>query len=249
MSMLRPLAVAVSFLTRIPIRVQNVAGVDFGRSVAWFPVVGLAFGLVVVGANVLLGIRLAPGLRGIVLVTIVAALSGGLHLDGLADTFDAVGGGQGDRERMLAIMRDSRIGAHGAVALFLLLAAKGIAVTQLVRGDAVGVLLVWPAVGRWAVVPLIVFFPYAREKGLGAPFREHTVCLHFVVATGFIAVIVAGMIPAHWAATLAATVPALGLGAWMWSRLGGLTGDIYGAAVEVAETTFLVVASSTYTGM
>jgi adenosylcobinamide-GDP ribazoletransferase len=244
MSLLRSFALAVSFLTRIPIRVENVADADFGRSVAWFPVVGLVFGLVIVGANDLLGHRLVPELRGIVLVAIVAALSGGLHLDGLADTFDAVGGGHGDRERMLSIMRDSRIGAHGAVALFLLLAAKAIAVAQMVRGNAVGALLAWPAVGRWAVIPLILLFPYAREKGLGAPFREHTAWVHLVVATGFMAMIVAR---AHWPASLAATVPVLGLGTWMWSRLGGLTGDIYGAAVEVAETTFLIVASSTYT--
>jgi adenosylcobinamide-GDP ribazoletransferase len=249
MSRLRPFGVAVSFLTRFPIHVENVAGVDFGRSVAWFPAVGLAFGLVVVGANALLGSWLAPELRGIVLVAIVAALSGGLHLDGLADTFDAVGGGKGDRERMLSIMRDSRIGAHGAIALFLLLAAKAIAVTEVLRGNSLGVLLVWPAVGRWAVIPLIVLFPYAREEGLGAPFREHTAWVHFVAATAFMAVIVARMIPTHWLAAFATTLPVLGLGIWMWLRLGGLTGDIYGAAVEVAETAFLIFTSSTHTAM
>jgi len=244
MSALRSLAVAFSFLTRVPTRIQDVSSVEFGRSVAWFPVVGFAFGLVVVSANALLSIRLAPELRAVILIAIVGALSGGLHLDGLADTFDALGGGRRDRDRMLAIMRDSRIGAHGATALFLLLAAKGIALAQLLSRGAVWVLLVWPVVGRWAVVPLIVFFPYARERGLGTAFHEHTSRLHLLVATTFTVAIVARTIPAEWPAALAATVLALSLGAWMWLRLGGLTGDIYGAAVEVAEMTFLVFVSA-----
>ena len=92
-------------------------------------------------------------------------MTGGLHLDGVADVFDGLGGGHGDRERILRIMRDSRIGAHGATALVLVLAVKVAALAELLGRGALWPLVVAPAVARFAVVPLIVLLPYARRGG------------------------------------------------------------------------------------
>ena len=127
---LRPLGTAFSFLTRLPVR----DGADRRGGARpldpFFPAGRRRAGRRAGGAERLLRGHLPAGLIAVGLVALSALLTGGLHLDGLADTFDALGGGRGDRARMLEIMRDSRIGAHGAGALTLLLAAKVLAVTR-----------------------------------------------------------------------------------------------------------------------
>src|SRR5437016_1160273 len=133
---MRPVLTAFAFLTRLPVGGGPLRDADLGRSIAFFPLVGLVLGLVLTG--------------------LASLLTGGLHLDGVADVFDALGGGRGDRQRMLEIMRDSRIGAHGAAALFLLLLAKTFAVATALEHRDLLALMVFPMLGRWAVTPTIV---------------------------------------------------------------------------------------------
>src|SRR5262249_8127057 len=111
--------------------------------------------------------------RAALLVGVLAAATGGLHLDGVADLCDALGGGRGERDRMLEILRDSRIGAHAAVGGALLLITQVAALAAVLqRPDAGAALLLFPAAARCAVVPCIAWFRYARQTGLGAPFRD-----------------------------------------------------------------------------
>lgn len=233
----RSIGAAFAFLTRIPIPGGGGAG-DLARSVVWFPLVGAALGAILWGAARALTGHLTPGVLAVALVSLHALLSGGLHLDGLADTFDAWGGGRGERARMLEIMRDSRIGAHGAAALALLLAGKIVAVTDLIARGTLWPLLAAPAVARWAVVPLIMLFPYARPNGLGSPFQERHRKIDLLAATLLVATLPywfgAGALRAGALAMAAALLLALALS----RRLGGLTGDVYGAAVEIAELVF-----------
>jgi adenosylcobinamide-GDP ribazoletransferase len=164
-----------------------------------------------------------------------------LHLDGVADVFDALGGGRGKRDRMLAIMRDSRIGAHGAVALVLLLAAKLVAVAVLVRAGATWTLYACPIAARWAVVWIVVGFPYARPDGLGRAFNGHGRAVHVLAATCVATLALAWLGPRAVMPAVAALASAVAVGVWLWRHLGGLTGDVYGAAIEVAEVSFLIV--------
>ena len=237
--MLRPLAVAFGFLTRVPVPTGAVTARELGRAVAWFPAVGAALGGALVGVHLLLAGRVAPALGAIAAVALLAGLTGALHLDGFADVFDALGGGRGSRDRMLAIMRDSRIGAHGAAALVLLLAAKLVAVA----GAPAWALFGAPIAARWAVVPLIIGFPYARPEGLGQPFHGGAGPAQLVAATAVTALALAGFGAPALAAAGVALVAALALAIWLHRRLGGLTGDVYGAAIELAELAFLVMAS------
>ncbi len=278
--LLRSIAAAFAFLTRVPVPPRalgegDVASAAIGRSVVWFPLVGAAIGGAQVGVAWLLGGHLPPALIAVALVALSALLTGGLHLDGLADTFDAWGGGRGDRARTLEIMRDSRIGAHGAVALVLLLAAKIAAVADLLprtvllprfdritQGDAfqhgaLWPLFVAPVLARWAVVPLIVFFRYARAEGLGSPFQAHARPIHLAGATivalgAAIAICVANSSFGDTAtiigiAAASALAVALALAGLLDRRLGGLTGDVYGAAIELTELAVLVAATVTST--
>jgi adenosylcobinamide-GDP ribazoletransferase len=243
MTFLRPLTTAFGFLTRLPIRSQAVEGIDLARSLPWFPLVGAALGLALTGGERLLRGHLSAGVIAVLLVALLAILSGGLHLDGLADVFDALGGARGDRARMLAIMKDSRIGAHGAVALFLVLAAKLLAISEVVARGEAWPLFAFPVFARWAVTPLVVFFPYARAEGLGKPFNGYGRPIHVAWAAGITVALLAWsgsrlILPA--AAALAVT---LAVGVWLDRRIGGLTGDVYGAAIELSEVTFLIAAA------
>lgn len=240
--MLRSLALAFGFLTRLPVKNVLVEDADLGRSLAWFPIVGVALGLALVGTERLLRGYLSADLVAVGLVVLLAVLTGGLHLDGLADVFDALGGGRGDRQRMLAIMRDSRIGAHGATALCLFLTAKVFAVMVVLRHDAVWQLFAFPVLARWAVIPLVIFYPYARLEGLGRPFHGHGRPFHFAVATCLTVALVAWTGTHVIAPGVSALAVALGMGLWLKRCLGGLTGDVYGAAIELSEIVFLVVA-------
>ncbi|HXT99544.1 MAG TPA: adenosylcobinamide-GDP ribazoletransferase, partial [Polyangia bacterium] len=167
---MKALVAAFAFLTRLPVWRGPLRDEDLGRSVSFFPVVGLVLGFGLMGTGAALAGHLAPWLLAVLLAALLAALTGGLHLDGLGDVFDAVGGGRRDRARMLEIMRDSRIGAHGAVALVLVLVAKVAALAQVVEARDWLVLLAFPTVGRWLAALLVVLFPYVRTEGLGRAF-------------------------------------------------------------------------------
>jgi adenosylcobinamide-GDP ribazoletransferase len=190
----------------------------------------------------LLRSHVPANLCAIAIVALLAALTGGLHLDGVADVFDALGGGRGDPARMLAIMRDSRIGAHGAVGLCLLLLAKVAAVGESVAHGPRLELLLFPAVARWAALPLVAYFPSARGDGLGAGFRANARTIDVVLATAIVVGLLAWAGPAAFVPALVALACALAFGTYMQIRLGGLTGDVYGAAIEIAELAFLVLA-------
>lgn len=242
MSLTCPLSIAFAFLTRLPVRVGAAENADVGRALAFFPVVGLALGMALAAGAWLAG-ALPPGVAAVGLVALLAAATGGLHLDGLADVFDGLGGSHGDRERVLAIMRDSRIGAHGALALLLVVLAKVFAASVALQRGNLWVVALFPAVARWAVVPLIVAFPYVREVGLGSTFKDRGSTVELAWSTLFVLLMLlwAGIRAVVPAAVALAT--ALGFGLWMRRRLGGLTGDAYGAAIELAEVAFLTVAT------
>ncbi len=263
MALLRSIAAAFSFLTRLPVPARAIgdgeaAAIALGRSVVWFPLVGALIGGAQVALARLLGGHLPPGLIAIALVALSAALTGGLHLDGLADTFDGWAGGRGERARTLEIMRDSRIGAHGAAALVLLLAAKIVAVFYLLpqtEPSALWPLLAAPVLARWAVVPLVVFFGYARAGGLGSAFQAHARAAHVLGATAValgVAIALGAATPsfgdtatAMGIAAASALGVALALAVMLDRRLGGLTGDVYGAAIELTELAVLVSATVT----
>jgi adenosylcobinamide-GDP ribazoletransferase len=243
-SVVRPLVAAFAFLTRLPVWSGPLRDEDLGRSLTFFPVVGLVLGLVLTGLASLLGGVLPPTLAAVVLVALLAAVTGGLHLDGVADVFDALGGGRGDKQRMLDIMRDSRIGAHGAAALVLVLIAKVFAVAAVLERRDLICLLAFPAIARWAVTPAIVFFPYARAEGTGRAFSGEARAWEVAGATVIVAGALVALGPRLFVPAAGALVAASLLALWLRRRLGGLTGDVYGAAIELGEVVALALAGA-----
>lgn len=240
---MRAVLVAFAFLTRIPVGRGTVSDRDLGRSVGFFPVVGLVLGFFLAGTAYLLGGYVPVLPLAVILTAILAAATGALHLDGLADLFDGLAGGRGDTRRTLEIMRDSRIGAQGAVALVLLMFGKITALAAVLEHRDYLSLAAFPVIARWVVTPQIALYPYARAEGLGRAFSGEAGLAQVLLATATMVAVSAGLgLPVAKQALLALAVTTL-MGLWLRGRLGGLTGDIYGATIEIGETTALLTAA------
>jgi adenosylcobinamide-GDP ribazoletransferase len=233
------LVLAIRYLTILPVPGHDDTNRGVGRAAAWFPLVGLALGVLLVGVDRVTTRVFPPLLSALLTITAWKLLTGGLHLDGLADCLDGLMGR--DPEHRLAIMRDSRIGTFGAVGLILFLMLEIVAMTDLPPAQRWRVLVAAPTVAR-AVPPLLArLFGAARNEGQGAAFvagvRATGAAIALAVA-GLVSVAVLGVIGLV-AAALALLVAVLA--AWLIARrLGGLTGDVLGAAVEGAELALLL---------
>jgi cobalamin 5'-phosphate synthase/cobalamin synthase len=240
-----PVAAAVGFLTILPVPARAAHAVALGRSAAWFPLVGAALGALLGGAGWLLDGVLPPGPVAALLLVLGAVITGGLHLDGLMDAADGVlGGAVGgrSRERRLEIMRDSRVGAFGVLAGALALLLQFACLAELDGGDRFFALVAALAASRWAVVVAIVAFPAARPDGLAAGTRAAVDRRPLVVATALAVLVLLAAGPLGPAVLAVAALVAVAGGRWLAARLGGLTGDTYGALAVVAETGTLIVA-------
>ncbi len=231
---------ALQFLTCLPISLKAApTPADWGRSALAYPLVGLLIGLLLVGFQRLVG-HADPLLQAALLTATWALITGGLHLDGLADSADAWVGGHGDRERTMAIMKDPRSGPAAVSTLVLVLLLKFAALAALAKAGAWPALLLAPVLGRSALVALLLGTPYVRPGGMGAAMSAHlprtaaVLALLLVAAAGLLA----GMVGALALAVAAAAW--LGLRWMMMRRLNGMTGDTLGAAVELTEVAVLV---------
>lgn len=233
--------IALQFLTRLPIRLAQLPTPEQnGRSLLHYPLVGLLIGVSLWAAQALLAG--APALlQAALLLTLWVAISGGLHLDGLADSADAWLGGFGDRERTLAIMQDPRSGPIAVVVLVLLLLLKFAALVALLQAQAAWLLLLAPWLGRSLLPLLFINTPYVRPGGLGQALSEHAPRQQLPWLLAGHAVLM--LLVAGKAALLALLVAALlfwGLRRLMLARLGGTTGDTAGALLEITECGVLV---------
>jgi adenosylcobinamide-GDP ribazoletransferase len=243
-SQLRALAASVAFLTRIPIgRRLALDGADVARGALLFPVVGAGIGAAV-GGTALLFHELVPALPAAGLALALGVfLTGAIHLDGLADTADALGGRS--RAEALAIMRDHAVGSYGVAALIVDLLVKAALVAALLdQGDTVIALVAASALARAAPLPLAYLLPYARKDSgpggvLGGRISLWSVVGAVAVAAA-LALVLLGVRGAWMIA--AAALLALFLGVVFRRWLGGVTGDGLGATTELCDTLALLVA-------
>jgi len=237
--------ITIQFLTIIPLPFNTRCEKDdLGRSTAVFPLAGLTIGALLVALNWLIAPWLARPLTDALLITALAAVTGGLHLDGLADVCDGLAA-RGGRERFLAVMKDSHVGAVGAVGLVLGLLLKWQALLAVPVGQKWQALLLFLVLARFGQVQTIVFARNARQDGLG---------LAMISGAGTVQLLVA------WLLTLAASWLLLGtsglivlfavliftwlLKTWFQRRLGGITGDVIGCINELNEILALILISA-----
>jgi len=229
---------ALQFLTIFPTPIPHeVATKASGQSLTYFPLVGLILGAILLGLHYGLILVLPAPVVNALLITALVILTGAHHLDGLIDTCDGVIAGKSKKER-LAIMSDSQVGAFGIVGVFLVLLLKYVSLCWV---PILPALLLMPTLSRWATVGTIFAFPYAKASGMGAAFKRGANWQRLTIAT-VIALIVAVVLLKWWGLMLMAALWLIvfGSASYFRSRLGGLTGDNYGAVNELAEVLVLL---------
>ncbi|WP_295470749.1 adenosylcobinamide-GDP ribazoletransferase [uncultured Pseudomonas sp.] len=236
-----PFWIALQFLSSLPVRLPGMpAPEQMGRSLLFYPLVGVLFGVLLSGLGLLLhGAPLL--LQAALLLSAWVMLSGALHLDGLADSADAWLGGFGDRERTLTIMKDPRSGPIAVVTLVLVLLLKFCALFALLEQGRWAGLLLAPVIGRAALLGLFLTTPYVRAGGLGQALAEHLprrAARGVLGAVALACVALAGV--EGGLALLVAAVTFFWLRRVMLLRLGGTTGDTAGALLELLELAVLL---------
>jgi adenosylcobinamide-GDP ribazoletransferase len=255
---------AVQFLTIIPVRLRGtITEWQIAGSGVFFPLVGAFQGIIAaLGAFFLaqvLPLELVSGL----IVLILIATNGGFHLDGLADTFDAIavkstGDGDRDREKRLAVMKDSATGAIGVVAIVMAILLKYLLISSIFRkydsGSTAYLLFLMPVFSRWSMIPVMAHGRPARDEGLGRMFIDGTGVRNLVLsslllgAVYLLSTFLSGFISILSAIRLF-VISGLLLYSFslLWTafcsrRFGGLTGDTTGAVAEMADLAFLTIA-------
>lgn len=245
---MRALWVALQFLTCFPVpRYGNATSADYGRSVLYYPLIGLFIGALLVAAAALLA-AVDTMLAAALLLVIAVAVTGALHLDGLADTLDAWVGGYGDRERTLAIMKDPRRGSAAIVGVVLLLLLKYASFAVLLRVGEWPALLIAPVLARAALVFLFLTTPYVRAGGIGAAHATHLPRRGAIIVLSLTLLSVVLLDVAMALPLLVAGAVAVILRQMVRCRIGGSTGDTLGASCEIVEAAVLVTAALVFGG-
>jgi adenosylcobinamide-GDP ribazoletransferase len=227
---------AVQFLTRVPLPFAGYRPDSLSSAVKFFPVVGALIG----GAAALLSAVLVQHLSrlasALIVLVFLVLITGCLHEDGLADAADGFGGGH-TREKILLILRDSRIGSYGAAALCLSLAGRLVLISSLPLNRIASYLIVANVLCRWTILPLSYFLPPAREaEGQGARIARLTTRSSLVAGSLF-AFALAGLL-LRWqalGAIAAALLVTFVSGRFYAQKIGGITGDCFGTTVQISE--------------
>lgn len=243
-----PFWIALQFLTTFPVRLSAMpTPQQNAQALLFYPVVGLLIGGILYGIALFLQALPLVLLSSVILVLWIW-LTGGLHLDGLADTADAWVGGFGDKARTLAIMKDPSCGPIGVLSLIIVCLLKWSAIYVLLQQHCYSALLLFPVLGR--LVPLFFFLSthYVREKGLGSQLGQHLVRPMAIALLLFIP-----LLALYWAWIGVVVIAVFFLALWYLrhkfiQRIGGVTGDTIGASIEMIElaTLFSFVIATFY---
>ena len=245
---MRSFFIGLQFLTRISlVRQENWTEEDFGASVRWFPLIGAVLGLCYGTVAALLflvlpayGVQLPKHFCTAFLLLLTVLLTGGLFCDGFMDSMDGIFSGR-SRERMLEIMKDSRVGANGVMAFVCLMLMEW-AVLLDMRAELIPMtMFILPVISRLMVVVAITCFPYARPQGMGKAFAMYAGknALAFASLCTLLLVVPWGMFAI--AALLAGSLFAIGFNRYVTRLLGGVTGDTYGTVAVLTELVVLLV--------
>jgi adenosylcobinamide-GDP ribazoletransferase len=241
-SFLDEFRLALSFLTILPVLDDRPAAEEtVAASFAWFPLVGFALGAALCLEDRFLAIRLGQTIRSVLDILSLTLITGGLHLDALADTADTLGA-RGDRTRALEILRDSRIGSFGAIALIFDLTLKFLALATLAGWRRYSALFLVPGLSRWAMVSVASGIDYLRPDGAGTTLVGSQSTRRLFIASVTVAIALAAVLSLRSiTATLAAIIVPTLMRALYRKWLGGVTGDLIGACGEIVEVLALIV--------
>jgi len=241
------LPLAISFLTILPVIDRRPASDEaVAASFAWFPIVGFLIGVAFVGEDWLLAFFFAQVIRSVLIVISLTVITGAVHLDGLADTADALGAGR-DRERALDILHDSRVGTFGASAIFFDLTLKILALSTLAGHRRYAALIFAPMLARWAMLIVASGLPYLRAAGSGSTLLNGKILsarTAFVAIFTLVVMLILAELHTITVSIAAAIAIVFAMRSFYRRWLGGVTGDLIGACGELVEIAVLVTMAS-----
>jgi adenosylcobinamide-GDP ribazoletransferase len=228
--------VAFQFLTRLPLSWVKYRPDALARSAAFFPLVGVGVGALAWGVHLLLAKHLPAAIVVIAVLLSTILITGALHEDGLADAADGFGGGW-SREQVLAILKDSRIGSYGALALILSVGIRFFLLLQIPDRRFAAVVICAHTLCRWTALPLSYLLPSARiETGQGARVAGNLSLGVLMSGTAFTLTVVLYLLRLQcWPPVLASIIVTLLTGLYYKRRLNGATGDCFGATNQLTE--------------
>jgi adenosylcobinamide-GDP ribazoletransferase len=234
---MKPFFAALQFLTVIPVPAKLAGGTDeLEESVSYFPLAGLLIGLIAAGFDRVLFPHLPPFVTSILVVMLLVMISGGLHMDGLADTADGFLSAR-SREKMLEIMRDSRTGVMGTIAVVFAILFKVAVLNPIPLDLRWKAILFMPFAGRVAIVLMMTLLPYVRtEGGVATLFQKRRSRLHVLWAAVFL--FAAWWLMGGWMGFTVGLFPlaaAALFSVYCFRKIGGFTGDTLGAVCEITE--------------
>ena len=222
----------LSFFTRLPVPYVEYEEKLYIKGIKTIPFVGIVLGLILYLVS-FLTFWMDPEVSAVVLLMTYIFMTGGLHLDGLADTCDGVFSGR-DRERMLEIMKDSRIGSFGVLAMLFFFIFYAV-MYQFLPREA---LLILPVIGKSAPLISASLADYARPSGMGQLLVDNIKTPEVAVAVALPLVLAVGMGVGYIIAAVVAELSVVALTKWLKKKLGGITGDTHGMGCEVSQMVF-----------
>jgi adenosylcobinamide-GDP ribazoletransferase len=236
------LRLAASFLTILPVGPRMPASEDdVAASFGLFPLVGFILGMALAVEDLVLSLLFGTTVRSGLIILTMVVVTGALHLDALADTADALGAG-GNRQRALEILRDSRIGVFGTIAILLWLGLYWTALATLQGPIRTAAIYLAPGLGRWAMVAVSAGLDYLRPAGAGSFLKSQWSWSNLRIASAVAVIAIIPVFSSHSRAAAAAAMAVAIAARWFYRRwLGGVTGDLIGAAGAIAELAALLL--------
>lgn len=240
---MKQLILMIQFLTRIPLPISlNVTDEDFTKGFKYFPVVGSIIGGLIYAIHFILRGYIGNFTMAVVIVLCYLYITGGLHMDGLSDSADGLFSGR-SKERILEIMKDSRIGSNGALSMVFVVLLKVAFMTEIPVQDLGFVLLVMPMISKYNVVLITSISKYARNEGMGNWFIGKVKKSELLFSTLFTFGIIMLVNPMYLFIVLGSGLFGLMFRKFCYKQIDGLTGDTIGALSELTDVVVLVVAS------
>lgn len=242
MTIFKRLILIFSFMTRLYIPIKfEINKKDIGKSLAFSPIVGLFIGLILFFINFILKNN-SPLLNSVIIFALYVVITGGLHIDGLGDTFDGIFSNK-PKEKMLEIMKDSRIGTFGLLAVVFLVLINFTSIFSINASILGKVLIVFPILGRMAETCSASFSKYARkEEGLGSPFIDNCGLVEAIISIS-IGLIISFLLFSYYGIflSLISVLFAFLFVKYIERKIGGMTGDTCGACLEICQALILFI--------
>lgn len=235
---MKRLILMMQFLTKLPLAFEIKADKeDFSKGIIYFPFIGLLIGLMLYGLHLVFSVFFSSFVTAILLVTFEVFITGGLHLDGLADSFDGLYSYR-DKKRMLEIMKDSRIGVNGVLVLIISILLK-IGLIYTLSQETLFILILMPLTSRYLAVVLATFSKYARQEGMGGFFIGETSIGQLLIAS--ISLFAYALLAKGLIILLVLLIFTFIFRSHVYHKIDGLTGDILGAWIEMSEVIMLIL--------